>query len=115
MRAVPAEPTPPPAAVPAAAPATTRPAAKANRENYSTGKPLEVMTKAVKDWLEKTGTYQAEENMTMPRFCALVGIPHQTFRKYVCSDVSKRLAVGCGVGGHAAAMLLPDTANFVVD
>eukprot|EP00966_Prymnesium_polylepis_P331768 7387342-Prymnesium_polylepis.1 len=116
-RAAPAQPTPKAPAAPVAATAKTSGGGKGTRVNYSIGKPLQQLTTAVDDWLNKKGTFLAEESMTLARFCAIVDIPMPTFKKYVCKDEAKRQMVGCGVGGAhgTGTMLLPDTEQFVVD
>ena len=112
-----AAPTPKAPAAPVAATAKTSGGGKGTRVNYSIGKPLQQLTTAVDDWLNKKGTFLAEESMTLARFCAIVDIPMPTFKKYVCKDEAKRQMVGCGVGGQqgTGTLLLPDTEQFVVD
>eukprot|EP00966_Prymnesium_polylepis_P228696 5292672-Prymnesium_polylepis.1 len=116
----PAEATPPPTREPAPAPAPA-PAAAApkggaqKRVNYSAGEPLKRLTKAVEDWLGKTGTYLEEPAMSKARFAALAEIPLGTFKHYVHDDPTKRYKLGCGVGESGKKLLDEDAAQFVVD
>jgi hypothetical protein len=87
---------------------------KATRVNYSKGEPLKKLTQAVEDWLCRKGMYKLEENMTLPRFCALVSIPQKTLEPYIRSNRLKRREVGVGVG-PGKTTLMPDTEDFLVD
>ena len=88
--------------------------AQARRVNYSQGDALVGLTKAVEDWLGKKGDIiEADETISCKHYCARVGIPEQTFRKYVCDDVEKRRMLGTGVG--ISKVIDADTENFLVD
>jgi hypothetical protein len=96
----------------ATAPAAAK--AKTSRVNYSQGEPQQRLTKAVYDWDNKTGTFLEEDDISMSRFCQLVGIPKGTFAQYVCEDKGKRKVIGCGVGPKSLK-LDADSQQFVVD
>ena len=109
-------------AAPAVEPASALPPAPATaaepvltRINYSSGEPLERLTKAVHDWDNKTGTYCEEQNMRLKRFAQLVGIPLKTFASYVREDKATRRVLGRGVGSSGKALVSDDSAQFVVD
>ena len=87
------------------------------RENYSEGTAHENLKLAIHEWDMKAGRYHAElshDKMTMTRFSQIVGIPVETFRKYVGADLGKRRRLG-GHVGPSTAVLDADTKQFVVD
>jgi hypothetical protein len=86
---------------------------KRSRETYGEGAGLEKMTTAVNDWLEKKGRYEEDVPMPMSRYCALVDIPEETFRKYVCTDPGKRRKLGSQPG--PSRLVSKDASQFVVD
>ena len=71
------------------------------------------MTQAVADFDSKTGDWLREDDMTLTRFCHVIGIPYHTFAQYVCKDKSKRKVLGCSVGPKST--LTHSTEQFVVD
>ena len=95
----------------------------AKRANYSRGEAAERMEAAVRDWLGKTGTYlelagytsSSQDQHLMARFCRLVRIPHETFRKYVVKDVDNRRALGKGVGSSCKSLIKTETTTFLTD
>ena len=74
---------------------------------------LERMQRAVGEYLNKEGRWLSEPDMTVSRFCVLVEIPEQTFRKYICEDKEKRRVVDASAG--RAALIDKDTEQFIVD
>ena len=86
---------------------------KRSRETYGEGAGLEKMTTAVNDWHEKKGRYEEDVPMPMSRYCALVDIPEETFRKYVCTDPGKRRKLGSQPG--PSRLVSKDASQFVVD
>ena len=81
--------------------------------DWSTGEPLQRLTTAVNDWLGKTGmVIAADPGISMKHFAAASSIPHETFRKYVCSDLGKRRVLGAAAG--KAPLISHDTAEFTV-
>jgi hypothetical protein len=88
--------------------------AKTTRVNYSSGEPLALLQNAVTNWLEKKGEhYDRQPDMSLKHYCLWVGIPYETFKKYVCSDVGKRAVIGRGVG--SSKLLDDSTVQFCVD
>ena len=77
---------------------------KKQRVNYSQGEALKKMEDAVREWESGTGVAASEPNMSRARFCALVEIPEETFRKYVAGPKEKRRKIGSGVGNSATEL-----------
>mmetsp|Transcript_18259 Transcript_18259/g.33098 ORF Transcript_18259/g.33098 Transcript_18259/m.33098 type:complete len:147 (+) Transcript_18259:279-719(+) len=61
---------------------------KSTRTNWGSGKHLEAMKKAVEEWQTHTGRYLDGngEARSLHVFCNIVGIPYDTFKKYVTSS-----------------------------
>lgn len=98
------------------APSSSRKSAsgsKKARVDWSRGENLEKLRKAVNEYLNKTGTYLAEQSMTLQRFSQLVQIPHETLRKYVCTDPAKRRVLGCSSGRKS--LISSSVQEFSVD
>ena len=82
--------------------------------NWAADDALKHLTLQVGNWLSKVGPIiERNRNIVLKQFCALVDIPHETFRKYVCSDVGKRRVLGKASGLPRLGSLL--TEMFVVD
>ena len=86
---------------------------KEKRENHGAGEALQRLTVAVHEFLEKSGRYLEWGRPSTERFSALVDIPYETFRKYVCADKGKRRVVGASVGKKR--ILKAEDEQFVVD
>ena len=56
--------------------------------------------RAVNEWLAKTGRAVDSngDSINIKDFCSTVGVPYNTFRHYVCKDVTKRRKLGSQVG-----------------
>ena len=87
---------------------------KKARVNYSSGAPLVRLQKACADWIEKQGEHLVHEpDMSVKHYSLRVGIPFETFRKYVCKDAAARRVIGNGVG--AKKLLDEKTVQFTLD
>ena len=67
--------------------------------NWAVNDDLKHLTLQVGNWLSKKGPIiERNQNISLKNYCVLVEIPHETFRKYVCSDVGKRRVLGNAAG-----------------
>lgn len=88
--------------------------AGASRTNWSKGDALASLTKAVKDWLAKTGDLlSADPKMSLHTYARRVNIPKATLGNYVHPDESKRRKLG-SQAGHPS-LLDDESQRFVVD
>ena len=72
------------------------------RINWSKGEKKDILNKAVKEWLNKTGRYFYNNGKvrSMADFCSHVGVPYNTFQKYVCTKKSTCRIVGKSLVGR---------------
>jgi len=65
--------------------------------NWGKGEHRDFLEKAISDWLKKEGiaiNEQAEEILDVHEFANKLGIPPQTFYKYICTDNRRILGDG---------------------
>jgi len=65
--------------------------------NWGKGEHRDLLEKAISDWLKKEGiaiNEQAEEILDVHEFANKLGIPPQTFYKYICTDNRRILGDG---------------------
>jgi hypothetical protein len=89
--------------------------AKLPRINWGIGENLEKISRAHEEWISKIGRYLDSngEARSLKEFSFEVGIPYNTFKKYVSKDGLKRREVGKSVGNPSKVSL--DTQNVIVD
>lgn len=98
-----AQPKPPPA---------KQAPAKTTRTNWGKGENLKKMTAAVEGW-DNNSEQKREAEGDIKRYAALVEIPLDTFKKYVCADKSKRRKLGASAG--KLSLVDEQTAQTIVD
>lgn len=86
---------------------------KKERVDWSSGDNLVRIGAARDEYFSQTGRFFKEENMSLARFSQIVGIPYETFRKYVCKDVGKRRVLG--KSAVRLSICTADNAQFVTD
>jgi len=82
---------------------------KKTRINCGKGEHCDLLKKAISDWLKKEGdaiNEQSEEILDMHEFANKLGIPPQTFYKYICMD--NRRILGDGKRGKKKWMTTDD-------
>tara|TARA_B100000674_G_scaffold53087_1_gene36817 strand:+ start:409 stop:1284 length:876 start_codon:yes stop_codon:yes gene_type:complete len=99
------------AAQPKPPPAKQAPA-KTTRTNWGSGENLKRMRAAVEGW-DNNSEQKREAEGDIKRYAALVEIPLDTFKKYVCADKSKRRKLGASAG--KLSLVDEQTAQTIVD
>jgi len=82
---------------------------KKTRINWGKGEHRDLLKEAIPDWLKKEGdaiNKQGEEILDVHEFANKLGIPPQTFYKYICTDNSRIL--GDGSRGKKKWMTMDD-------
>ena len=73
---------------------------KKTRINWGKGEHCDLLAKSIQDWLKKEGdtiNENGEENCNAHEFANKLGIPPQTFCKYICMENHRILGDGsCG-------------------
>eukprot|EP00978_Attheya_sp_CCMP212_P031727 scaffold120920_cov35-Attheya_sp.AAC.1 len=87
-----------------------------SRSNWGKGEGLQMMTKAVQEWNERSGRYfdSNGEDRSLKVFANVVGIPYDSFKKYVCSSSAKSKRE-LGKQGGKRSLLDANSQRFIAD